>query len=446
MEIILLYFIINKIKIRTKEYEYNSAPHIKLAVILWLMGESVGFLAGMKLFSSWLVIYLMAVACGSLGGFFVFYKVMRLPKRNLDYFDLRQSKVYPYLGEESADTTKQKESEDNDVPFWVAQPQPQSKPQTQSQPQSQPQPQSQSQPSILEPQKAVFNEVPNAVRKDLRNESTPAAFSEVQKTGLGVFGEPQPPVKESVPEQSMTFMNRTEKTEEPIAATKTNLFKFPYSELLPLDDLYVSDYGVQTVKDQPVSEFAWFGQFKSRYENREIRLALTVLENALLHNADNGFIWLLYGGLYKDVYQNYEKALQFCLTGAKRSNSYKSALLTEAAEILLLALNNIPLAFKFFCHAVTAITETSKAWGQPGSPGAISQERAFHYIRIFLTVYNFNDYRLYLERNVKFHTGLDQALIERVIALCNESPSRNEVEALIRHLFPLIIEKLQSLG
>jgi hypothetical protein len=88
---LLIYFIISKIKNRTKEYEYNSSPHIKLAVILWLAGELLGFVIASHLVHNWVIVYLIATSCGAAGGFYVYYKVMKLPKRNMDYFDLRNS-------------------------------------------------------------------------------------------------------------------------------------------------------------------------------------------------------------------------------------------------------------------------------------------------------------------------------------------------------------------
>ena len=411
MEFILIYFIIKKIESRTKEYEYNSAPHIKLAVLLWLVGEVLGFLIGSKLGFTWPVTYLIAVGCGGLGGFFVFFKVMQLPRRNLDYFDLQQTKAYPYFETEPAEAKASTAYQGRSF-------------------------EAESAPAVTKETMADKSQT----SPEAANRLNQAPIQKAQPE----FSGNQPSETTNPAAQSVSWQPQAKR--ERVTAANNRFFKFPYSELFPLEELFSSEYGLQTVKDQPASEFDWFSQFKMRYENREIRAALSVLENALYEDIENGFIWLLYGGIYKDIYQNYEKALQFCLTGAKRCNSYKSALLTEAAEVLLLGMKNVPLSIQFFCYAITVLTEASKAWDHPGATGAITQERAFHYIRIFLTVYNFNDYRMYLERNVRFHTGLDQKLIERVIAICNESSARAEAEVLIRNLFPLIIEKLQALG
>lgn len=481
MELIAIYFIIQKIKARTEEYEYNCTPHIKLAVILWLAGEILGFLLGSIFFRSmWFLTYLTAVIFSSLGGFFVYYKVMNLPKRNVDYFDLRQTKTYPYLEPEGTGQTQalkpemtqriekpvQRQEpdtrEEDFTPFWMTQlNQAQQEKETiatqrftkvQNETQSAPN-QPMFAPNAAKGFQTPETKVPEAKPQEPKAPNFP--FEE-QKTPEYPFQDPKAPESRyqepkatefKMPEKLLEPKPRFEKKEENISYTGTNQgFKFPYNELLPVEDLLVGEFGLQTVKDRPVSDFDWFMNYKAKYDSHEVRGAMVILEKALYQNLDNGFIWLLYGVLYKDVYQNYEKALQFCLTGAKRCNTYKSALLTEAAEILLLGMHNIPASFTFFCHAVKAISEHSKAWGQSGATGAVSQERAFHYMRVLLTIYNFNDYRLYLERNVRFHTGLDQALIERVIALCSESTSRQEVEMVIRHLFPTIIEKMQSLG
>jgi hypothetical protein len=248
------------------------------------------------------------------------------------------------------------------------------------------------------------------------------------------------------PRTSVSFKTPVETGNEPNDSANRNFFQFPYGELLSLNELMIGEYGQQTVKDLSIGAYPWFVQFKTKYDNREVKAALMILENVLCEEANNGLIWLLFGVLYKEVHQDYDKALQFCLTGAKRCNLYKISLLTEAAELLLLRKKDLMNAFKFFCMAVIAITEDSKAWGDSNVEGCIAQERAFHFIRVLLTAFNFTDYRLYLERNIRFCTGLDQKLIENVLSLCAESPFRTEIEQLISQRFPLIIEKLQALA
>jgi hypothetical protein len=401
MELILLY-LIKKVKAKTAELDHNDASYINLLVLLWLAGELLGFFLGSKLVSSGWLIYLIAASCGAVAGLIVYRKVMSLEQRNPDYFDLRQSKEYPYLNEEPELLTKKAD--------------------------------------MLE----VLKERKKQKVEPLTPDLTPQANFVIKDNNKR---ENKPEYKpENKLETNIGFKAKDETGNEQITATNSNIFQFPYNALLSVNELVVGEYGSQTVKDRSISECKWFDKFKDKYENREIKAALIILENALYEDINNGLIWLLFGVLYKDVYHDFNKALQFCLTGAKRCNFYKIALLTEAAELLLLEKKDILNAFKFFCLAIIAITDDSKAWGNPNTDGCIAQERAFHFVRVVLTAFNFNDYRLYLERNIRFSTGMDQTLIENILAICAESPFRTEIEQQIPQMFPLIIEKLQVLG
>jgi hypothetical protein len=413
MELILI-FLIKKVKAKADELNHNGILYINLLVLLWLAGELLGFFLGSRLVSSGWLIYLIAASCGAGAGMLVYCKVMSLEQRTPDYFDLRQSREYPYLNEDPELLSSKAER--------IEVLKERNKPKAESLPLN-PIPQA----NVVLKANSNLDQKPEfkpELRPEIKSENKPA----------------------NKPETAIGFKVQNDAGNQSSVATNNNIFQFPYSELLSVNELIVSVYGNQTVKERSIAECKWFDKFKAKYENREIKAALIVLENALYEDPDNGLIWLLFGVLYKDVYRDFNKALQFCLTGAKRCNSYKIALLTEAAELLLFGKKDLVNAFKFFCWAIIAITENSKAWGNPKVDGCIAQERAFHFIRVLLTAFNFNDYRLYLERNIRFSTGMDQTLIENVLAICAESPFRTEIEQQIPQMFPLIIEKLQALG
>jgi hypothetical protein len=439
MELLLIYFFSRKIKERTVKFEYNSTPFLIVAVVLWLLGEVGGFFLGLKMLSSGLYGYLLAICGSTLGAFLAYQWVMSLPKRNIDYYDLRQTKKF--LEEIAGDSQTEKKNSHKASLRLKNEGSTESKPFFKG-----------FKDKNTELERIVPDPVPHAATSPATSfmainltanpESRPVLSpsqtkpapvqSPIQSPIQSPVQNPYTPLPENLPRRRL----------EPINPE----LKFPDSELYPLDKLISSEYGFQTVQDRFYSEHEWFDSFNFKYTNKEIRASLLALERALEADIDSGLPWLLYGRLYDEVYQNYDRALQFCLTGALRCNSYKSALLTEAAEILMLKKKDLPGGFRFFCYAILAVSEASKAWGNPELAGALSQERAFHFIRIYLSVYNFTDYRLYLERNVRFQTGLDQSVIENVLTVFNGSPPAEEIVKLIPQLFPQIIEKLQTLA
>jgi hypothetical protein len=536
MELLLIYFFCKKIRERTVKFEYPSTPYIIAAVAIWLIGEVGGFLLGLKLFSSGLYGYLLAICGSTMGAFLVYQWVMRLPKRNIDYFDLRQTKKFleevaqdskdskeskkskkdnpnassqakaeagsetkPFLqGFHSQNTDAEPESKPESKPksesflqgfrSQNADAEPESKPKSESflqgfrsrnadaepeskpksesflqgfrsrnadtEPESKPESESflqgfHSQNADAEPDTKTFftdfrdKNVATVETERIAPPENPTArhSTSIRETAVTAMPESNPPASQSANFMPPAAENITSRL-KPVNPE----LKFPDSELHPLERLISAEYGFQTVPDRLYSDYEWYDSFNYKYNNHEIRAALIALEKAMDANIDNGLPWLLYGRLYKEEYQNYDKALQFCLTGALRCNSFKVALLTEAAEILLLEKQDLINGFCFFCYAILAITEGSKAWGGPELAGAPIQERAFHIIRIYLSVFNFTDYRLYLERNVRFITRLDQPVIERVLTVFKGSPLTEETVKLIPQLFPLIIEKLQVLA
>jgi hypothetical protein len=401
MELIIIY-LITKIKTKTAEINYSGNKYIILMVMLWLIGELLGFVIGSKLTASGGLIYLITASCGVGAGLLVYRKAMSLEPQHPDYFDLRQSKSDSYREEEAAPAT----------------------------------------------QRSDMVEVLKERKQQIAEPATPDPATPV-KTIVNEERKPdyKPEIKfENKSESNIGFRDQVEVRNGRSTATNNNIFQFPYNELLSINELVIGEYGSQTVQDGSIAEFQWFESFKAKYESREVKAALTILEKAISEDRNNGLIWLLFGVLYKDAHHDFDKALQFCLTGAKRCNTYKTALLTEAAELLLLGKKDVLNAFKFFCLAIIVITDGSKAWGNPNANGCIAQERAFHFVRVLLTAFNFTDYRLYLERNIHFSTGMDQTLIENVLALCAESSFHAEIEQLISQMFPLIIEKLQSMA
>jgi hypothetical protein len=485
MELILIYFY-QKVKAKTAELDYKANRYVWGLVLLWAVGETAGLLVACKFFEAWWLRYLIGAGCGFIPGWLVYRKVLGLEPQSPEYFDLGSTAAFSYLDEQPEPITEKSGrseafKEKNDAMRQAAQTEPtppsngigfnhpEFKPDYRPEYKADIRPKviTETNPETLRSRAPTgferfetFKEKNDAMRQPAQTEPTPPS------NDIG-FNHPEfkpdyrPEYKADIRPEVITETNPgTLRSRTPSGFKTTpvetgngsydginrNFFQFPYGELLSLNELIIGEYGQQTVKDFSIAACPWFDQFKAKYENREIKAALMILENMLCEEANSGLIWLLFGILYKDVYQDYDKALQFCLTGAKRCNSYKITLLTEAAELLLLGKKDLVNAFKFFSMAVIAITEESKAWGDPNIDGCIAQERAFHFIRVLLTAFNFTDYRLYLERNIRFSTGLDQKLIENVLSLCAESPFRTEIEQMISRIFPLIIEKLQALA
>jgi hypothetical protein len=468
MELLLIYFFTKKIKERTVKFEYNSTPFIIVAVALWLIGEVGGFFIGLKIFSSGLYGYLLAICGSTLGALLAYQWIKSLPKRNIDYYDLRQTKKF--LEEVATDAKKEKKNSpkaslrvkngsgsesttffkafrtqntgSDTIPPAVP---PGSTPPVTPIMEEKQTPNMKSVP-VLSPEREpepVSVPVPASAPVLTPVPASAPVLTPVPASAPVLTPVPaSAPVSTPLPVQQPLSENLPRRRREPVNPE----LKFPESELYSLDKLISAEYGPQTVQDRFYSEHEWFDGFNFKYTNKEVRASLIALAKALEATIDDGLPWLLYGRLYNEVYQDYDKALQFCLTGAWRCNSYKSALLTEAAEILMLGKEDLPGGFRLFCQAILAITEASKAWGDPELAGSLTQERAFHFIRIYLSVYNFTDYRLYLERNVRFQTGLDQSVIERVLKVFNGSAAAEETVKLIPQWFPLIIEKLQTLA
>jgi hypothetical protein len=501
MELILIYFF-QKVKAKTAELDYDAVRYVWELVLLWATGEVVGFFLAFKFTGSWWLRYLIGVGCGFIPGWLVYLRVLGLESQSPDYFDLGSSASFPYVDERPEPVAKKSEQLEvsqgkNDLRSEPvgAEPalsstgiglyQPKYKPSesraefrpensAEFRPESRAEFRPESRAEFRPESRAEFRPENSAefrpenraeFRPENRAEFRPESRAEFRPENRAEFrpenraefrpensAEFRPEfitqnnMETSQPRTSVSFKTPVETGNEPNDSANRNFFQFPYGELLSLNELMIGEYGRQTVKDLSIGAYPWFVQFKTKYDNREVKAALMILENVLCEEANNGLIWLLFGVLYKEVLQDYDKALQFCLTGAKRCNLYKISLLTEAAELLLLGKKDLMNAFKFFCMAVIAITEDSKAWGDSNVEGCIAQERAFHFIRVLLTAFNFTDYRLYLERNISFCTGLDQKLIENVLSLCAESPFRTEIEQLISQRFPLIIEKLQALA
>jgi hypothetical protein len=479
MELLLIFFI-KKIKALTAEVELDSLPRIKLLFLAWLIGEALGLFIASQLFRAGWLIYLVAASGGVSGGLLVYRYVLRFTQRSSDYFDLRSASSYPFSLEIAVEKVENKLEQpensgaiDTTLKTDLTQPEP-------VMPQPNPRPATQTAETVENKLERHETEPENPRDATLKTDLTqpepvmpqlnpwPANQTAVGANGQTITStasEPSnqptsPPViqltnqtatpareqSEEQPASNLESQPQNKTIWESTAVTNSDIFKFPDSELLAINELLNAEFGLQTLKDRPASEYEWFAKFKVKYDNHEISAALLVLENAFSDDADNGLIWLLSGVLYKEGYQNYEKALQFFLSGAKRCERYKTALLTEAGELLLLEKKDIRQAFKIFCLAVLAITDGSKAWDDPASPGALPQERAFQFMRVLLTAYDFQDYRLYLERNVRFHISLEQTLIEKILALCSAPFLTEQMKEVILQMFPLVIEKLQSLA
>jgi hypothetical protein len=481
MELILIYFFI-KVKAKAAEIgqQHKGISYLKSLFLCWLAGELLGAVFGFKLTFSWAFRYLIGSSCGIGAGWLVYRKIMSLEQRYPDYFDLRQSKTYPDIDAEPELITKKSnpcaELKRNDhlkTKSLPIQEPLQSNPNYHqaTRPATEPETNPEYTMKIESEMKPEYTvKVKPEIKPEYKPEIKPEYKPEIKlglwadykgnKPRLGaeyhseIPLEPEPEPENQAetkphyrPETNIGFKIPTETAAEEADATiGRHIFQFPYSELSSINELVIGEYGHQTVKDHAIANCPWFEKFKAKYENRNFKAAAMILEDTLCEDLNDGLTWLMFGILYKDGYQDFDKALQFCLSGARRCNSYKIALLTEAAELLLIGRKDILNAFKFFCLAIVAITDSSKAWGNSGINGCIAQERAFHFIRVLLTAYNFHDYRLYLERNIQFSTGLDQALIEKVLAIATESPFRTEMEERIPQLFPAIIEKVQALG
>jgi hypothetical protein len=429
MELLLIFFI-KKIKALTAEVGLDSVPRIKLLVLAWLIGEALGFFIAAQLSRAGWLIYLVAASSGVFGGLLVYRYVLRLTQRSPDYFDLRSASSYPFSPETAVETVennleRQETTPENPGRIAVT-----------------------LKADLTQQESVMLKLPPRSVNQTASGPNDQTITPTASQSSNQPANPPiiQPTNQTATLASNLKFQPQNEVAWEPTAVTNNHIFKSPSSELLSVNELLIAEFGLQTVKDRPASEYEWFEKFKVNYDNREIRAALLVLEDAFSDDADNGLIWLLYGILYKEVDQNHEKALQFFLSGAKQCDCYKTALLTEAGELLLLEMKDVPQAFKIFCLAVLAVTDNSKAWDDPASPGAFPQERAFQFVRILLTAFNFNDYRLYLERNVRFHISLEQTLIEKILSLCSAPLLNGEMEGVISQMFPLVIEKLQSLA
>jgi hypothetical protein len=493
MELLLVYYY-KKIKGKTVELNNRGISFINLLFLLWAAGELIGFLLGYKLVSSWALRYLIGSSCGAGAGWFVYRKALSFERRSPDFFDLRQSKANPDDKRRESITKQANRSEDLKAsnnswtdsfsvqsglqpifdqnenrqsekrpelrPEQKLESSSENKPEVKVRPEQTHESWAQEKPKVkvrteYKPEtdvgfrtpapKTVAPAVPTTVRTPAPKTVAPAVPTTARTPDPKTVA-PAVPTTARTPDPKTVAPTVPTTVYESVAATNRNIFHFPYSELVSINELLVGTYGPQTVNDLSISECQWFGTFKAKYEKQEIKAALMILENALCEDLTNGLIWLLFGVLYKDFYHDYDKALQFCLTGAKRCNTYKTALLTEAGELLLYGKKDLVNAIKFFSLAIVAITDVSRAWGNPNVEGCIAQERAFHFIRVLLTAFNFKDYRLYLERNIQFTTGMDQALIEKVLAICAEFPFRTEIEQQISRMFPLIIEKVQALG